>query len=54
MPKIRETILQVRRRQIKNRIAMANTTSEKARIRKVELIPFDRKHGEAKTRSGRK
>ena len=53
MPKIRETILQVRRRQMTNRISMANTTSEKARIRK-ERIAFDRKHGEAKTRSGRK
>jgi len=53
MPKIRETILQVRRRQITNRISAVNTTSDKARIRK-ELIAFDRKHGEAKTRSGRK
>ncbi len=51
--KVRETILQVRRRQISNRIAMADTVSDKARIRK-ERIAFDRKHGEAKTRSGRK
>jgi len=53
MPKIRETILQIRRRQINTRIGAASTISDKARIRK-ERIAFDKKHGEAKTRSGRK
>ena len=51
--KVRETILQVKRRQMSNRIAMEDTVSGKARVRK-ERIAFDKKHGEAKTRSGRK
>jgi len=49
--KKRETVIQIRRRQIVNDIRRADTVRDKAIGRK-ELITFDRKHGEAKTRAG--
>jgi hypothetical protein len=53
MPKQRATVLQIKRRQIVNRISQADTVRDKAIVRK-ELIAFDRKHGEAKTRTNRR
>ena len=49
--KKRETVIQIRRRQIVNQISSADTVRGKAVSRK-QLIAFDRKHGEAKTRAG--
>ena len=51
--KKRGTVLQIKRRQIVNRIKAGDTVRDKAIARK-DLIAFDRKHGEARTRpSGR-
>ena len=49
--KRRATVVQTRRRQIVNRIERANPGRDRALVRK-ELIAFDRKHGEARTRAG--
>jgi len=51
--KKRETVVQIKRRQITNRVKAASPGRDKALARK-DLIAFDKKHGEAKTRSGRK
>jgi len=47
--KKRETVVQIKRRQITNRVKAADTVRDKAIARKA-LIAFDKKHGEAKTR----
>ena len=49
--KKRATVIQIRRRQIVNQIDAASSVRGKAVGRK-QLIAFDRKHGEAKTRPG--
>lgn len=51
--KQRATVIQTRRRQIMNRVRAADTVRDKAIARK-DLIAFDRKHGEAKTRVTKK
>lgn len=53
MPKQRATVIQTKRRQIVNRISRADTIRDRALARK-DLIAFDRKHGEAKTRMNRR
>jgi len=47
--KKRATVVQVKRRQIVNRVKAANPGRDKALARK-DLIAFDKKHGEERTR----
>ncbi len=51
--KKRETVVQIKRRQITNAILAADTGRDKA-IERKKLIKFDAKFGEARTRSSKK
>ena len=51
--KKRETLVQIQRRQIVNRRAQANPGRDRALVNK-ELIAFDKKLGEERTRPSKK